>query len=139
MPVLGAAASLLIGDAANVLTQVAHTLESISNSNDTEKLTASSFNPGSTVVTKTVAYGATERAMTLNGWYDATIDAFWESISGLQGRNFEYYPEGNISGKRKTVGTMNIGIWNGPGDQNVNGFIPYTIEVAVITRVVSTV
>lgn len=139
MPVLGAAASLKIGDASNVLTEVATYLESISNSSDAERLEASTFNPGSTVVTKTIAFGATERTMTLTGWWDATIDTFFESISGLQNRNYEYYPEGNSSGKRKLTGTMNIGIWNGPSDQNVNGFIPFTIDVALNTRVVTTI
>lgn len=139
MPVLGAAASLLIGNASNVLTEVATTLESISNANDTERLEASTFNPGSTVVTKTIAFGATERTMTLNGWWDGTIDAFWESISGVQNRNYEYYPEGNLTGKRKIAGTLNVGVWNGPSDHNVNGFIPYSIEVAIVTRTVTTV
>lgn len=136
MPVIGAGASFQIGDATNALVEIADKLETITSGSDTEEYNASTFNPSSTIANKYKGYGATERTYTLSGWWDLTIDTLFEAISGLQGRNYVYGPEGTATGKRKYSGTVNVGIWNGPGDQSPNGFIPFSIEVSVVTRVV---
>jgi hypothetical protein len=136
MPTIGAGASFKIGDATNALVEIADKLETISSASDTEEFNASTFTPSGTLATKVKGYGATERTYTLTGWWDLTIDTLFEAISGMTGRNFEYGPEGTATGKRKYSGTVNVGVWNGPGDQSPNGFIPFSIEVSVVTRTV---
>jgi hypothetical protein len=138
MAVPGAGASLKIGDAANVLTEVATWLESISNSGDADELDGTVFVPGATVATKITLFGAVNRSMSISGRWDAAAETFFNSISGLQNRNYEYGPEGTAVGKTKISGTLNVGIWNGPGDQNVNGVIGFTLELRVNSRTVGT-
>lgn len=138
MAVPGAGASLRIGNASNVLTEVATWLESIANSGSADELDGTVFVPGAIVATKIILYGAVTRGMTLNGRWDASAETFFNSISGLTNRNYEYGPEGTATGKTKISGTMNIGVWNGPGEQNVNGVIPFTLDVRVNTRTVAT-
>jgi hypothetical protein len=138
MAVPGAGASLKIGDATNVLTEVATWLESISNSGDADELDGTVFVPGATVATKITLFGAVNRSMSVSGRWDAAAETFFNSISGLQNRNYEYGPEGTATGKTKISGTLNVGIWNGPGDQNVNGVIGFTLELRVNSRTVGT-
>jgi hypothetical protein len=138
MAVPGAGASLKIGDATNVLTEVATWLESISNSGDADELDGTVFVPGATVATKITLFGAVNRSMSVSGRWDAAAETFFNSISGLQNRNYEYGPEGTAVGKTKISGTLNVGIWNGPGDQNVNGVIGFTLELRVNSRTVGT-
>jgi hypothetical protein len=76
--------------------------------------------------------------MSVSGRWDAAAETFFNSISGLQNRNYEYGPEGTATGKTKISGTLNVGIWNGPGDQNVNGVIGFTLELRVNSRTVGT-
>ena len=138
MAVPGAGASLKIGSSTNVLTEVATWLESISNSGDADELDGTVFTPGAVVANKITIFGAVNRAMSLSGRWDPAAETFFNSISGLTGRNYEYGPEGTATGKTKISGTLNVGIWNGPGDQNVNGVIGFTLELRVNTRVVGT-
>ena len=138
MAVPGAGASLKIGDATNVLTEVATWLESISNSGDADELDGTVFVPGATVATKITLFGAVNRSMSISGRWDAAAETFFNSISGLQNRSYEYGPEGTATGKTKISGTLNVGIWNGPGDQNVNGVIGFTLELRVNSRTVGT-
>lgn len=136
MPVVSAGAYFRIGDAANTLTDISTKLASVTPSGDTETFDASVFNPGASLPTRTTGYGATSRTYTLVGWWDQTIDDLFEAISGMQNRNFEYGPEGTTTGKRKYSGTVNVGVWNGPGEQSAEGgFLPFEIEVSVVTRV----
>lgn len=139
MPVVSAGAYFRIGDASNVLTDISTYLSRVTPNGDTNTFTASVFNPGASLPTQTKGYGATERTYTLTGWWDQTLDTLMEAISGLQNRNFEYGPEGSTTGKRKYSGTVNVGVWNGPGEQDAEGgFIPFEIEVAIVTRTVGT-
>lgn len=137
MPVVSAGASFQLGDASNVLTEIADSLQSITPAGDTEEFEAATFNPGATLPNKTKGYGATERTYTLVGWWDQTIDDFFEAISGMTGRNFVYGPEGTAAGKRKYSGTVNVGVWNGNTEQTADGgFLPFSIEVSIVTRTV---
>jgi hypothetical protein len=138
MAVPGAGLSLKIGSATNVLTETATWLESVTNSGSADELDGTVFTPGATVATKIIIFGAVTRTMTLNGRWDAPSETFFNSISGMQNRNYEYGPEGTAVGKVKISGTLNVGVWNGPGDQNVNGIIPFTLELRVNSRVVTT-
>lgn len=137
MAVVSAGATFQLGDASNVLTEIANKLLTITPSGDTETFEASVFNPGGVLPVKTTGYGATARTYTLVGWWDQTIDDFFEAISGLQNRNFVYGPEGSTSGKRKYSGTVNVGVWNGNTEQDASGgFLPFSIEVSIVTRTV---
>lgn len=138
-PVASAGASFQLGDASNVLTELADQLSVITPESDTEEYNASVFSPGSTLPVKYKGYGATERTYTLRGVWNQTLDTFFESISGLTGRSFQYGPEGTASGKRKVTGTVNVSVWNGNGEQSAEGgFLPFEIELSVVTRTVST-
>ena len=139
MPVTSAGAYFRLGDASNVLTDISTWLLSITGEGETEEFSASYFNPGASLPTKQKGYGATERTYTLVGWWEQTRDDFFEAISGLQNRNFEYGPQGSTTGYRKYSGTVNVGVWNGPGEQNAEGgFLPFEIELSVVTRTVGT-
>ena len=139
MPTVSAGAYFRLGDASNVLTDISSNLLSITAAGETADFTAAYFNPGASLPLQTKGYGATTRTYTLVGWWDQTVDSFFEAISGLQNRNFEYGPEGSTTGKRKWSGTVNVGVWNGPGEQNAeSGFLPFEIELSVVTRTVGT-
>lgn len=136
-PVASAGASFKLGDASNVLTELADQLSIVAPESETAEYTGSVFNPGGTVATKYKGYGATERTYTLTGLWNQTLDTFFESISGMQNRNFEYGPEGTATGKRKVSGTVNVSVWNGNGEQSAEGgFLPFEIELAIVTRTV---
>lgn len=139
-PVASAGASFKLGDASNVLTELADQLSVIAPESETETYEASVFNPGGTVATKYKGYGATERTYILTGVWNQTLDDFFEAISAMQGRNFEYCPQGVVAGKRKWTGTVNVGVWNGNGEQSAEGnFLPFEIELSVVTRTKTTV
>lgn len=138
-PVSSAGASFKLGDASNVLTELADQLTAINPEGDTETYTGSVFNPSGTVATKYKGFGATERTYTLSGLWNQTIDTFFEAISGMQNRTYEYGPEGTATGKRKVSGTVNVGVWLGNGEQSAEGnFLPFEIQLSVVTRTVGT-
>lgn len=139
MSVASAGGYFRLGDASNTLTDLSADLLSVVPSGDQETYEKTSFNPGQTLPTTVTGYGAVARSYTLTGWWKQTLDDFFEAISNMQNRNFEYGPEGSTSGKRKYSGTVNVGVWNGPGEQSADGgFLPFTIELSIVTRTVGT-
>jgi hypothetical protein len=133
----GAGASFKLGDASNVLTEIATYCNDISSDASTDELDATTFTPGATAPTKSIVFGATERTFTLSGRWVAAAETFFTAIDGLQNRSYEYGPEGTATGKTKISGTVNVGAWSGP-QQAVDGVIGFIITLKVNSRTVGT-
>ncbi len=129
---LGAAGETPVG---GVLTEVATWLEDIAPDVSTDELDATTFSPGALAPLKSIIFGATERGFTFTGRWVPAAETFFNAISGMQGRTYEYGPEGTAAGKTKISGTVNVGAWSGPS-QSVGGVIAFTISLKVNTRVV---
>lgn len=133
----GIGASLKVGDASNVLTEIATYLTDISGDVATDELDGTTFQPGSTVPTKYIVFGATERTMSASGMWTAAAETFFSAIDGLNDRSYEYGPLGTTAGLAKISGTLNVGGWSGP-QQTVNGLITFTITFKINSRTVGT-
>jgi hypothetical protein len=133
----GAGASFKIGDASNVLTEIATYLESIGADASADELDTTTFTPGATQPIKTTIFGATDRSFTLSGRWVPAVETLFSAISQMQDRSYEYGPEGTASGKVKISGTVNVGPYSGP-QQDVAGVIGFSITLKVNTRVVAT-
>ena len=133
----GAGASFKLGDAANVLTEIAIYLNEIASDAATDELDGTTFTPGATAPVKFIVFGATERSYALSGRWLPITETFFAAIDGLQNRSYEYGPEGTATGKTKISGTVNVGAWSGP-QQAVDGVIGFTISLKVNTIIRTT-
>jgi hypothetical protein len=127
-----------LASATFVLTETATWLSNIGGDADTDKITSTTFSPGSATPLKATLYGATERGFTLAGDWSPTVETFFTALDGLQNVAYEYSPEGAIVGKTRIFGTVNVGAWSGP-QQQASGHITFTVALAVNTRTVETI
>jgi hypothetical protein len=133
----GAGLSFKIGDATNVLTEIATYLESLGADASSDELDATTFTPGATQPVKSIIFGATDRTYTLSGRWVPAVETLFSAISMMQDRNYEHGPEGTASGKVKISGTVNVGPYSGP-QQDVAGVISFSITLKVNSRTVGT-
>jgi len=136
----GAGASFKLGNstetpAGGALTEIATWLEDIAADASTDELDATTFSPGAVAPLKSIIFGATERGFTMTGRWVPAAETFFNAISGMQGRTYEYGPEGTAAGKTKISGTVNVGAWSGPA-QSVGGVIGFTLSLKVNSRTV---
>lgn len=133
----GIGGSFKVDSSSNVLTEIAGYLSDISGDASTEELDGTAFQPGSTTPVKYIVFGATERTMTVTGFWEPAAETFFSAIDGLTGLDYEYGPEGTATGKTKISGTLNAGNWSGP-QQSVGGLITFTMTFKVNSRTVGT-
>lgn len=134
----GAGASFKLQSATHVFTEIAPWFQSISSSDDIETSDASTFNPGATLPTTVTFTGAVTRALTLAGFWDETLQAFFEALSGQTYRAFEWAPKGTAVGNTRFFGSVNVGPWPMPS-QTATGLLEVTIELNVNSIVSETI
>lgn len=139
MAIRGIGASLQIGSASSPsdLVDVSGYLNNIATGSDVDRLPTTVFQPDVANPLKTFISGGRDRTMTLTGRWTAAAETFFSSIEGAEGLSYEYGPEGTTTGKVKISGTLNCLNYSGP-QSDVDGITPFTVELSITTRVVTT-
>jgi hypothetical protein len=126
----GAGPSFKVQSATNQLTEIAPWFTSITPSEDISETVASTFNPGSTIPTTRKLFGSVTRSLTLEGFWDETVQAFFRALSGQTFKAFEWAPKGTAVGNVRMFGSLNVGPWPMPR-QSATGTLDVTLELAV--------
>ena len=122
----------------HVATEIAHFFSGFSGDASSEELTAITFNPGQTLPTTEVIYGAVTRTFNLTGFWSPEAELLFNACSGVQGLAYEQSPMGRAVGNIRIVGACNFGAWSGPqGD--ANGLWNMQINMSLTSRYVETI
>lgn len=137
MAISGVGASFKLDNASNVLTDISTYLDSIQGSSDTDELDGTTFQPGVPSPSKNIVPGFSTKGYSLTGKWSGPAETFFSAVEGLQGLDYEYGPEGTSAGKTKISGLCSVFSYSGP-QSSVDGITPFTVELRVSTRTVST-
>lgn len=133
----GAGLSFKLASIAYVMTEVAPWLSDQGAAATPEELKASFFNPGGTSPTSVTLYGATARSYTLTGRWSGAADDFFRPLDGALNVPFQHSPEGNVVGKKRISGTVNVGPWT--FTQASTGYITFSITLSVVYQYAETI
>lgn len=134
---IGASLKLDNGVSPSTLTDVSSFLNNIATGSDVDRLPTTVFQPNVANPLKTFISGGRDRTMTLTGRWTAAAETFFSGIEGVEDLEYEYGPEGTTTGKTKISGRCNCLNYSGP-QSDVDGITPFTVELSVTTRTVST-
>jgi len=134
---IGASLKLDTSTSPSTLTDVSGYLNNIACGSEVDRLPTTVFQPDVANPLKTFISGGRDRTMTLTGRWTAAAEAFFSSIEGAEGLRYEYGPEGTTTGKTKIYGDCNCLNYSGP-QSDVDGITPFTVELSVTSRTVTT-
>lgn len=109
-------------------------LDSVELSSDTDELDGTNFQAPA----KKILPGFTQRSGSLGGKWSTAAHAFWRSVEGKSGLNYEYGPEGGATGAVLLTGECSCFSYSGP-IASVDDVTTYTVELRIDTMLDSTV
>ena len=134
MPIHGRSTSFKLDTLGNVLTDISTKLNNVDFPQEAELLDTTTFQAAA----KTYIVGFKDNKISLQGRWDATIDAQIAAIIGVseptgqpanEGFDFEYGPEGTTTGKTKYTGKAYVVKYQ--RSSPVNGVSSFTAELQV--------